>query len=150
MHALSPDRLIISRRRHRRSVRGVVAVTELVVGAGAIFGGYSLLSDAEGLGAKQSWLAGTPFPDYTIPGLVLLVVIGGGMLSAAIVTIFAEWFAARAAGLMAVLLLAWGATETVTIGWRGWQQIALVGAFVVAPALILGRAFARARSPRAR
>lgn len=150
MHALSPDRLIISRRRHRRSARGVVAVTELVVGAGAIFGGYSLLSDAEGLGAKQSWLAGTPFPDYTIPGLVLLVVIGGGMLSAAIVTILAERFAARAAGLMAVLLLAWGATETVTIGWRGWQQIALVGAFVVAPALILGRAFARARSPRAR
>ena len=142
MHALSPDRLIVSHRRHRRGARGVVAATELVVGIGAVFGGYRLLSDPTGLGAKQSWLDGTVFPDYTIPGLVLLVIIGGGMLAAAAITVFAERFAARAAGLMAALLLAWGVTETVTIGWRGWQQIVLVGAFVIAPALILGRAFA--------
>ena len=148
VRALSPDRLIVSRRRHRRLSRGVVVVTELIVGIGAVFGGYGLLSDAEGLGAKQSWLDGTVFPDYTIPGLVLLVVIGGGMLASPVVTVFAERFAARAAGLMAVLLVAWGVTESVTIGWRGWQQIVLVGAFVALPALILGRAFLRARRPR--
>jgi hypothetical protein len=39
--------------------------------------------------------------------------------------------------------------QTVTIGWRGWQQIVLVGAFVVAPAAILARFAARDRvAPR--
>ena len=69
-------------------MRWIAAVTEVVVGVGAIFGGYGLLSDAEGLGAKQAWLDGSVFPDYTVPGLFLLVVIGGGMLTAAAITVF--------------------------------------------------------------
>jgi len=43
-----------------------------------------------------------------------------------------------AAGVMATVLAFWGLAETVTIGWRGWAQIVLVGAFVVAPAAMLG------------
>jgi hypothetical protein len=46
---------------------------------------------------------------------------------------------------MATLLLLWGATETLTIGWRGWQQIVLVAAFIVAPALGLSVYAARGR-----
>ena len=110
---------------------------------GAVFGGYGLLSDAEGLGAKQAWLDGSVFPDYTVPGLFLLIVIGGGMLSAAAITVFALRRARIAAGVMATVLALWGVTETVTIGWRGWQQIVLVGAFVVAPAVILALFAAR-------
>jgi hypothetical protein len=41
----------------------VIAV-ELLVGIGALFGGYGLLDDAEGLGMRDSWLEGSPFPDY--------------------------------------------------------------------------------------
>jgi hypothetical protein len=122
--------------------RWIAAVTEVVVGVGAIFGGYGLLSDAEGLGAKQAWLDGSVFPDYTVPGIFLLIVIGGGMLSTAAITVFREPYAALAAGAMATILVLWGVTETITVGWRGWQQLVLVGAFVVAPALILGRYFA--------
>ena len=103
-----------------------------------MYGGYSLLSDAEGLGAKQAWLEGSVFPDYTVPGLFLLVVIGGGMLAAATVTILAPAYAAWAAAIMAAVLVAWGSIETVTIGWRGVPQLVLVGAFVAAPALLLG------------
>ena len=50
--------------------RTVLVSTELIVGIGALYGGYGLLSDADGLGAKQSWLDGSPFPDYTVPGMV--------------------------------------------------------------------------------
>ena len=120
-------------------------MTEVVVGVGAIFGGYGLLSDAEGLGAKHAWLDGSVFPDYTVPGLFLLIVIGGGMLTAAAITVFLQQRAAVAAGAMAIVLVLWGVTETVTIGWRGWQQLVLVGAFVMAPAVILGRYYARER-----
>ena len=84
-----------------RAVAGVVAAIEFVIGMAAVFGGYGLLSDAEGLGAKQAWLDGTIFPDYTVPGLFLLVVIGGGMLCAAVLTVVAERYARVAAGVMA-------------------------------------------------
>jgi hypothetical protein len=126
-------------------MRWIAAVTEIVVGVGAIFGGYGLLSDAKGLGAKQAWLEGSVFPDYTVPGLFLLIVIGGGMLTAAAITVFLHRHAALAAGAMATVLVLWGITETVTIGWRGWQQVVLMGAFVMAPAVILGRYYARER-----
>ena len=38
------------------------------------------------------WLAGTPFSDYTIPGLTLVIVVGGtALLAAATVFIQREW-----------------------------------------------------------
>lgn len=121
----------------RRGRWGVAAV-EIVVGLSAVFGGYGLLSDTEGLGARQAWLAGSVFPDYTVPGIFLLVVIGGGMLVAAAVTILAPPYAAPAAGTMAAVLAAWGLIETLTIGWRGIPQLVLLGAFVAAPAFLIG------------
>ena len=146
MHAV-PSNSFPSAAGTRRAARGrwVVAATEFAIGIAAVFGGYGLLSDAEGLGAKQAWLDGTIFPDYTVPGLFLLVVIGGGMLCAAVLTVVAERFARVTAGVMATLLVLWGSTETVTIGWRGWQQIVLVAAFVAAPALLLAVYAARGR-----
>ena len=39
-----------------------------------------------------AWLAGTPFGDYTIPGLALAIVVGGSaLLAAATVFIHREW-----------------------------------------------------------
>ena len=138
MHVLPSDSLPRApRARLATRRRWSIAAIELVIGVAAVFGGYGLLSDPEGLGAKQAWLDGTIFPDYTVPGLFLLIVIGGGMLCAAVLTVMAERYARVAAGVMAILLTLWGATETLTIGWRGWQQVVLVAAFVAAPALVL-------------
>ena len=138
MHAASARVIPLNADRPPRRARWGVAAVEIVVGVGAVFGGYSLLTDAKGLGAKQAWLEGSVFPDYTVPGMVLLVVVGGGMLAAAMVTILAPRYAARAAGTMAAVLVAWGSIETVTIGWRGIPQVVLLGAFVAAPAFLLG------------
>jgi hypothetical protein len=132
---------------HKASFRWVVAAAESLVGVGAVFGGYGLLSDAESLGAKQAWLDGSAFSDYTVPGLVLLVAIGGGMLSAAAITVFARRHARIAAGAMATVLVLWGITESATIGWRGWQQLVLVAAFVAAPAVTLALYAARDQVP---
>jgi hypothetical protein len=49
--------------------RVVVAAVAGFVGVGALLGGYGLLSDAEGPGAKESWLKGSPVQDYTVPAL---------------------------------------------------------------------------------
>lgn len=47
-------------------------------GAGAIYGGWKLISDPDGesLGLSLDYLQHTPFADYLIPGLVLLIMNG--------------------------------------------------------------------------
>jgi len=48
-------------------------------------GGIGLLTGA--IAAPLNWLEGSPFVDYTIPGLALAIIVGGSMLFAA-ATIF--------------------------------------------------------------
>lgn len=117
--------------------RWVVAGIGLAVGAGAVFGGWGLLSDADGLGAEAKWLDGSPFPDYRIPGLVLLIAIGGGMLLTALLALIQSRAAGLAAFVMGFVLFVWGLVETLTIGYQGAGQIVLLVAWVVAPALPL-------------
>jgi len=58
-------------------ITGFIALT-------AIGGGIALLSGAEGSRFPLEWLQGTPFKDYTIPALLLTIVVGGSSLSACI------------------------------------------------------------------
>jgi hypothetical protein len=127
----------------------VIAIAGMVGGV-AVLGGYGLLSNAEGLGAKQVWLDSTPFPNYIVPGVVLLVVVGGGMLVTAAAALLRSRFAGLAALAMGVSLLVWGAVETITIGYQGTAQLLLLAIFVVAPGLPLikiGWDAVRASSP---
>ena len=124
---------VIPSLRTRRLVAGI----EAIVGLGALYGGFELLHDAEGFGVKRAWLAGSVFPDYTIPGLVLAVVVGGGMFVAAALTLVGGRHTATAALAMGLVLLCWGIVETVTLGPVGGAQIALLSAFVVAPGVAL-------------
>ena len=117
--------------------RWTIAAVSGLVGVGAIFGGYGLLSDAEGLGVRRAWLEGSPFPDYRVPGLVLLVLIGGGMLTTGVLALRRSRFAGPAALAMGAALLLWGLVETVTIGYQGSAQLLLLAVFVLAPALAL-------------
>ncbi len=118
-------------------LRVVAAAVAAFVGVGALFGGYGLLSDAEGLGAKEAWLEGTPFPDYRVPAVVLLTVVGGGMLVTAASALMRSRYAGFAASVMGATLVVWGVVESITIGYRGAAQIGLLAVFVVVPAVSL-------------
>lgn len=50
----------------------------LFLSFGALFGGWSLITqpDGSGLGMPSSWLAGSPFADYRIPGIILFTLFG--------------------------------------------------------------------------
>jgi hypothetical protein len=81
-------------------------------------------------------LRGRAFPGFLVPGLVLGIVIGGGMLKTAAMAARRSWLAGPVAFLMGLTLLAWGVVETLTIGYRGALQFVLVTFFVAGPALL--------------
>ena len=101
----------------------------------AFAGGYYGLSGAAGVPIE--WLAGTPFSDYTIPSLILFVVVGGSLLVAT-VAVFARARIARAAALAAgAILLVWIAVQVAMIGYVSWMQPATaIGGLLV---LLLAR-----------
>jgi hypothetical protein len=109
-----------------RSTRLALAALELFLGVGAVYGGIRLLTDAERFGIEKSWLDGTPFDDYTIPGLVLLAVIGGGMLAAAVLALAGSEWAALAGFWMGAILLVFLSVETIVIGNQGSAQVPLL------------------------
>ena len=113
----------------------MIAAIELVISVGAVYGGTRLLLDAEAFGLEEAWLEGTPFPDYTVPGVVLGVVIGGGMLAAALLTLTGSLHARRAALWMGIVTLGFLAIETISIGYHGLEQawlVLLIGLLAVA------------------
>ena len=97
----------------------------LFLAAGAIAGGYGILSDPSGGFLKMSVrdLASSPFPNFLLPGIFLLVVLGFGSAVAALLL----WkLPGRVSWLFAVgisaSLLAWLAVQVAILGYRGLLQ----------------------------
>ena len=88
-----------------KAIRIELFVIEAIIGLGAVGGGIAILTGAFDQWLPLTWLQGTPFSDYTIPGLTLLIVIGGGMLLAA-ATIFTrhEWAVILSAAMGIVMI----------------------------------------------
>ena len=100
----------------------------------AFGGGYYGLSGADGV--PTEWLRGSPFADYFVPSLVLLVVVGGAFLVAAI-AVFQRLRIARLAALAAgLIVLVWLAAQLAIIGYVSWMQptTAAAGVLVLAMA----------------
>jgi hypothetical protein len=70
-----------------KGLRIAIGVLTGLIALTAIGGGIALLSGAEGARFPLEWLQDTPFKDYTIPALLLTIVVGGSSLIACI-TIF--------------------------------------------------------------
>jgi hypothetical protein len=73
-------------------IRIALFAIEAIIGLSAMQGGFALLRGDFMNVLPVGWLAGTPFSDYTIPGLMLVIVVGGSaLLAAATVFIDREW-----------------------------------------------------------
>lgn len=97
----------------RRILTGLLAFN----GIGAIAGGFGILTGGAGL--PMEMLDGTPFASYTIPGWILLVVVGGSSTLAAAM-LWKRWrWANEAAVVAGGLLMGWIVTEFVMIP-EGW------------------------------
>ncbi|MFH0916041.1 MAG: hypothetical protein V1912_06285 [bacterium] len=101
-------------------IRTTLIVLEILIGVGALAGGVYAFAGAKGI--PREWLQGTPFRTYFVPGLVLFVVIGGSMLTAAGLLLGSASVARLVSLEAGIVLLGWVATQLATIGYRHWLQ----------------------------
>jgi hypothetical protein len=118
-------------------------ILTLIQAIGAIGGGIGLVRDpVKNIGLSVSLLEGTPFKDYLIPGLVLLIVVGlfSLLVFAGLIRRWkpAWWLALASGGALVI----WIVTEVVLLGYLPGSGIALqivfglVGAAIVVLALL--------------
>ena len=97
----------------KRILRATGVGLLLFLGFGGIYGGWMLVTDPSG--GKFEWslnlLEGTPFEDYLIPGIILMVFIGLLPIGITAATIlkkkYTHWFII----LQGVILLVWLTAE---------------------------------------
>lgn len=103
------------RERRRPTSLDVLVGVILFLGITAMFAGLALLSGA--FVPPTSWLSGSPFPSYVVPGIVLFALLG-----AVPVVVAAGLFRGREwgwPGALAVgsLLSIWLAVRALFVGW---------------------------------
>jgi peptidoglycan/LPS O-acetylase OafA/YrhL len=134
---------------HRLSgLEKIIVGLDVFVGIGALAGGglLSLAPDGHLLGMPSKLLAGTPFPDFLVPGLILFTAIGVLPLLAAVATVRRLPIAALLAVGVGVLLVGWIAVEMVILAGPGslaWSLYLVLGTAV----LVLGGVWLRSPHP---
>jgi hypothetical protein len=118
-----------------KGIRFALVVIEAFIGLGAIGGGIALLIGAFAQWLPVTFLQGTPFSDYTIPGLVLTFVVGGGMLLAAATLFLQREWALLLSAAMGLIMIGW---ETVEVTIIDRYEQAVVPSTVVQQVLFSG------------
>jgi hypothetical protein len=97
-------------------IRIALIVIELFVGLWAVIGGVGLMTGAiPFLLMPVEYLQGTPFSDYTIPGLLLLFVVGGSFLFAAATILTGREVGVLASALAGLIVIGFEAVEVAII-----------------------------------
>lgn len=110
-------------------IRYTLGILLAVLALNAFGGGWYGMAGAPGV--PESWLEGSPFTNYFIPGLILFVLVGGSALFAAIAVLGRRRAARRAAILCGVVTLIWIAVQVVIIGYVSWLQPAVAIAAIL-------------------
>ena len=109
----------------KRRVFIALGALQAFIGLGAIGGGFMLVIDPSGnaLGLPLSFLEGSPFSDFLIPGIFLLAVNGvGGMVGAGL-SFTRRRYAQEIAIVLGAILIAWIVIQVVFIRSIGWLHI---------------------------
>ena len=124
----------VTRQTHPMAIRYSLGALLGFGALNAFGGGYYGLSGAQGI--PTEWLAGSPFTDYFVPSLILLVVVGGSFLAAAVAVLAGLGIARLAALTAGVVVLGWLAAQLSIIGFvSSMQPATAVAAMLI---LVLG------------
>jgi len=116
---------------------------QMFIGLGGAAGGFGLVTEPSGanLGFHVDLLSKSPFSDYLIPGLILLVVIGLGSLAGGVLSILRYRYAGEIAAVSGAFLMIWITAQVCWIGLIVWLQplFFCFGAVELALGLLLRR-----------
>jgi len=121
----------VTTKAHPTAIRYLLGALLAFGAVNALAGGYYGLSGAKNV--PTEWLKGSPFPDYFVPSLILLIVVGGSFMVAAI-AVFTGLRIARLAALTAgIVVLCWLGVQLAIIGYVSWMQptTAIAGGLVL-------------------
>jgi hypothetical protein len=115
----------------------LAVVLEICLGLGALFGGGALILGPDGhlLGMPTTLLAGSPFPSYLVPGIILFTFVGVAPLVAAAITFRRHAIAPLAAVAVGLTLIGWVSVEMVVLAGPGslaWALYLVLGACIAA------------------
>ncbi len=124
-----------------KRIRAAVVGVDLFEAVSAIVGAVGLIAGF--MAIPLSILSGTPFADFTVPALLLGVVVGGSALVAAIITAFGPpRFGPLASAIAGTITVGWLIIEMAMIGLGSWAQVVwlLVGLLMIGLAGLLWQA----------
>lgn len=106
-----------------RGIRITLIVVDLFAAVSAIVGAIGLLVGF--MNIPVSVLHGTPFADFTVPAMLLGIVVGGSALVAAAIALFGpQRFEALASAGAGCVMVGWMTVEVAMIGLAIWVQAA--------------------------
>jgi hypothetical protein len=117
------------------TTRRTLIALELFLALNAVGGAVYAFGGAQGV--EREWLDGTPFHDYVVPGVILLVVVGGSLLAAAVALVRDGPRAWDLSVGASAVLIGWLVAETSIIGLVSWMQPATFAAALLIAALAL-------------
>jgi hypothetical protein len=129
----------------RKGIRIALVVVDVFAAMSAIVGAVGLVVGF--MNVPLSVLSGTPFTDFTVPALLLGLVVGGSALAAATIELFGpRRFMALASAAAGCIMAGWITIEVAMIGLGSWLQpfYFAVGLLMIALAGLLWRATSRA------
>jgi len=135
-----------------KEARRILIGLEVFTGVMAIYGGISLLIDAAGFGVNEAWLHGSPFSNYQIPAVALLVFVAGGNLAAAALLSGRRELRILLSVAAGTVLMAFEVVETYSFGLRYFQQPSMfvMGVLIAGFGLLLWRRVRQPSHPRLR
>jgi hypothetical protein len=92
-----------------KRLANVLGILQLFIGLGAVGGGLGLVLEPSGadLGIPLEMLNHSPFSDFLIPGIVLLIVNGLGSIAGSVLSFKLFQYAAEIALALGAFLVAW-------------------------------------------
>ena len=107
----------------RRLLTYSLGVFQAFIGITAIAGGFRLVSNPNGTSdIPIEWINSSPFTNYLIPGLVLLIVIGVGNVLGGIFSFLSKKYAGGIAAMLGTFLVLFMIIEVWFIGLRNFLQ----------------------------
>lgn len=104
-------------------IRYPLGASLLLLAFGALVGGIYGISGAEEV--PTEWLEGSPFQDYFIPSIILLVIVAGSALPAGIAVVNRHPLAGRVAFISGLITIVWISVQLTIIGYVSWMQLAV-------------------------